>query len=223
MGYSVLGGNSGGGAAATYNQHTIADEYIGPTSYPTGGFVVDLSKTFSSLTFFDNPVVKKGLRGVLPAVRYEIVLNSPTAGKATIKIIRKRYDRTSTVGNVTGQPVGVTVQATSGVASSSESAHTHSIDHDHASQSSTSATVGAGQVLLDAVGPNLSTHLHNIDIPNLTGTSGAGTAHNHTDNSIYQHQHSITQTSTIYASSEMPSTTNLSATTFYICASGVKL
>src|SRR3990167_906275 len=213
----------GGGGSVTYNQHTIADEYIGPTSYPTGGFVIDLTKTFSSINFFDNPVVKKGSRGSLPAVRYEITRNSPTAGKVTVKIVRKRYDRTSTVGNVSGQPVGVTVQASSGVASSSESSHTHSIDHDHAAFTSGAASTGAGQVLLDVLGPSLSTHTHTLNLANLTGTSGAGTSHNHTDNSIYEHTHNITQTSTSYASSELPNATNISTTIFYICAHGVKV
>lgn len=217
-------GGGGGGGSTTFNQHTIADEYIGPTSYSTGGMVIDLTKTFSLINFFDNPVVKKGSRGSnLPAVRYEIAINSPDDGKATVKIVRKRYDRTSTVGAVSGQPSGVTVQAASGVASSSESSHTHSFDHNHGSFTSAAASTGAGQVLLDALGPSLAGHTHTLDLPNLTGTSGAGTSHNHTDNSIYEHSHSITQTSTVYASSELPNATDLSGTTWYICASGVKV
>lgn len=224
-GFRVYGAAAGGGGGSTtYNQHTIAFEWTEDASYPTGGFVVDLTKTFSTINFFDNPIVKKGSRGAnLPAVRYEITRNSPVAGKATIKIVRKRYDRTSTVGNVSGQPVGVTVQATSGVASSSESSHTHSIDHNHGSFTSGAASTGAGQVLLDVLGPSLATHTHTLDLPNLTGTSGAGTSHNHTDNSIYAHSHSITQTSTSYASSELPNGTNLSGTTWYMCVSGVKV
>src|SRR3990167_2708148 len=223
-GFRVYGAAAGGGGGSvTYNQHTIADEYIGPTSYPTGGFVIDLTKTFSSINFFDNPVVKKGSRGSLPAVRYEITRNSPTAGKVTVKIVRKRYDRTSTVGNVSGQPAGVTVQATAGVVSSSESTHTHSIEHNHGSFTSATPSLGGAEVLLGLSVENNTTHTHTLDIPNLTGTSGAGTSHNHTDNSIYQHQHAITQTSTNYASSELPNATNISTTTFYICAHGVKI
>lgn len=224
-GFRTYGAAAGGGVSSTtYNQHTVAFEWTEDTSYPTGGFVVDLTKTFSTINFLDSPVVKKGSRGAnLPAVRYEITRNSPIAGKATIKIVRKRYDRTSTVGNVSGQPVGVTIQAASGVASSSESSHTHAIDHNHTSFSSTAASVGTGQVLLDVLGPSLADHTHTLDLPNLTGTSGAGTSHNHTDNSIYEHSHAITQTSTSYASSELPNGTNLSGTTWYMCAHGVKV
>lgn len=223
-GFRVYGAAAGGGGgSSTFNQHTIAFEWTEDTSYPTGGFVVDLSDTFSTINFFDNPVVKKGSRGSnLPSVRYEITRNSPSAGQATIKIVRKRYDRTSTVGNVSGQPSGVTIQATAGVSTSSESSHTHSIDHDHGSFASAAASTGAGQVLLDVLGPSLANHTHTLDLPPFTGTSGAGTAHDHVDNSIYAHSHSATQTSTVYASSELPNATDLSGTTWYMCASGVK-
>lgn len=215
---------SGGGSPTTYNQHTIAFEWTEDTSYPTGGFVVDLTKTFSTINFVDNPVVKKGSRGAnLPSVRYEITRNSPVAGKATIKIMRKRYDRTSTIGNVSGQPVGVTVQATSGVTTTSEASHIHSMGHDHGSFTSGTAGVGAGQVLLDALGPSLATHTHTLDIPNFTGNSGAGTSHNHVDNTIYEHSHSVTQTSTVYTTSEIPNATDLSGTTWFMCVSGVKI
>lgn len=224
-GFRVYGAAAGGGGGSvTYNQHTIADEYVGPTSYPTGGFVIDLTKTFSTINFFDTPIVKKGSRGTLPAVRYEITRNSPAAGKVTVKIVRKRYDRTSTVGNVSGQPSGVTVATSSGQTVTSESSHTHSIDHDHGSFASATGTPGTGGVvLLGLTAQNNTTHTHTLDLPNLTGTSGAGTSHNHTDDSIYQHQHSLTQTSTVYASSELPNATDLSGTTWYICANGVKV
>lgn len=213
-----------GGGGGTFNQHTIADEYVGPASYPTGGFVIDLSKTFSSLNSLDL-VVKKGSRGAnLPAVRYEIVLDSPGAGQATVKIVRKRYDRTSTIGNVSGQPAGVTIQAASGVVTSSESAHTHGMDHDHASFSSAVPSQTGAAVLLDALGnAGLLNHTHALDLPAFVGTSGAGTSHNHVDNTIYAHVHVIVEANTNYASSELPNATNLTGTTFYLAANGIKL
>lgn len=217
-------GGGGGGGSTTYNQYTVADEFIGPASYATGGMVVDLSKTMSSLNSLDL-VVKKGSRGAnLPLVRYETTLNSPSAGKATVKIVRKRVSEVSVIGNINAgsQPAGVTIQPTSGVASSNEAAHTHSIDHDHPSFTSGAPSNTGASVLLNALGPNHSTHSHTLDLPNLTGTSGAGSSHNHQDNSIYQHQHGANQTSTDYSSAEVANATNLSGTTWLICATGVK-
>lgn len=212
-----------GGGTVTYNQHTIADEYEGPSSYPTGGFVIDLSKTYSSLNSIDL-VVKKGSRGNLPSVQYEIAYNSPSAGKATVKLMRKRFDRTSTVGNITGQPAGVTIQAASGVSSGAPNvSHTHSVAHDHGSFTSEGPTNSGGVVELNAVGPNVLSHTHTIDIPNLTQTSTSESTHTHVDNSIYQHSHSITQTVTNYTSVELSNATNLSTTVWYVAATGVKL
>lgn len=220
----ITGTGGGGGAPASTgpDQHHIIREQIGPSSYATGGFEVDLSAFLTSINYADL-VVKKGARGVLPAVDVLPQLNSSSAGKVKFKLMRRRYNRVSSVGNVQGQPAGVTVQASSGVASSSESSHTHAIDHNHASFASAAASTGAGQVLLDVLGPSLATHTHTLDLPNLTGTSGAGTAHNHTDNSIYQHQHAITQVATNLANVEIANATDLSATTFYLLVTGVSV
>lgn len=224
-GFHIYGAAAGGGGGSvTYNQHTIADFFKGPTSYATGGVVVDLSKTYSTIHSFDWTVKTRGAN--LPASLYIYSLNTPSAGKVTVKIMRKRYDQVSSVGNINSgsQPTGVTIQASSGVASSNESTHTHSIDHDHGSFNSPTATLSGGQGLLDALGPlGMPNHTHAIDLPNFTGTSGAGTAHNHVDNSIYQHQHSLTYTETDYHTVELPNATNLSGTEWTLMATGVKL
>jgi hypothetical protein len=63
--------------------------------------------------------------------------------------------------------------------SGSEAAHTHAIDHDHASTASgsPSATVeiasGTGSTVAT------STHTHNTDLAQITASSGAGSAHSH--------------------------------------------
>jgi hypothetical protein len=63
-----------------------------------------------------------------------------------------------------------------------------------------------------------------LDIPNLTGTSSVPDQnHYHRDNSIYQHSHDVIHDFLKFALVELGSTTNLSATTWYLCATGVKL
>lgn len=219
-GYRLFGAAAGGGGGLTFNQWILFMRYTGTTSYTTGGFVIDLTPTFSSVNSATLRVVTQGAN--LPACRYEYDLNAPAVGKVTVKIMKKMYAKTTSVGNVTNQPASVTVQATSGVASSSESSHTHPIDHDHGSFASAANGTGGGQVLLDAVGPNLEIHTHTLDLANLTGTSGAGTSHNHTDNSIYQHQHGATHTATNLTSTELANGTNLSGTVWSLIVSGIK-
>lgn len=216
------GGGGGGPASTGPDQQHIIREQEGPSSYPTGGFEVDLSAFLSAINYA-TIVVKKGSRGSLPAVDVQPQLNSSAAGKVKFKLMRRRYNRVSAIGNVQGQPSGVTVQAASGVMASAESAHTHSIDHDHASFASAAASTGAGQVLLDVLGPSLATHTHTLDLANLTGASGAGAAHDHTDNTLYQHQHSITHTGTDLALVELANATDLSTTRFYMLVTGVSV
>lgn len=210
------------GSSATFNQYTMFRQQIGPSSYDsTNGWVIDLSATYSSLNSV-RLALKKGTRGNLGMGRWEIVLNSPAVGKATVSFFKYRYDRITALGNVSGQPAGVTVQASSGATSSSESSHTHTINHDHGSFASGSPSDSGATVTLDALGPNLSTHTHTLDLANLTGTSGAGTSHNHTDNSIYEHHHRPDITLTNVAIAELANATNLSTSTFYVTASGVR-
>lgn len=185
--------------------------------------MIDLDATYSSLNSLDL-VVKKGSRGAnLPAVRYEITLNSPSAGRATVKIMRKRYNKVTVVGNASGQPAGVTIQTVSGQSSGAGGSHTHTYTHDHPSFSSGATNNSGGAVLLNAVGPNHSTHTHTLDIGSVSPTSGAESAHAHVDNTIYQHAHSVTYTTSNLVSVELANATDLSGTTWFICATGVKL
>lgn len=215
--YGVQGGS---GAAATYNQHTITGQWK-ETSYATGGFVIDLTATYSSLNFLD---IAETIASPPPqSIEYAITLNSPAAGKATVKLLRHRYEKVTALGNSANAPAGVTIQTVSGQTSSSESSHTHAIDHDHGSFNSiTPSNAGAG-VLTDALGPNQDAHTHPLDLPNLTGTSGAGGSHNHTDNTIYEHSHSLTYTGTDETQPELANATSLSGIVWDICATGVKL
>lgn len=208
----------------SYNQHTIADFFKGPSSYATGGIVVDLTKTYSSVNHFSWTVKTRGAN--LPGCSYIYLLNSPVDGKVTVKIMHKRYNEAVFIDfiNAGSQPTGITIQATSGVASSSESVHTHSIDHNHASFSTGAASNAGAEALLDVLGPSVgTTHTHTFDLPNFTGTSGAGSSHNHTDNSIYAHQHSLSYTETDYLAVELANATNLSGTEWTLMATGVKV
>ena len=210
------------GASVTYNQWILFMSYTGPSSYTTGGFEIDLSNTFSSINSATVQVITQGAN--LPACRYEYDLNAPLAGKITVKIMKRMYDKTTSVGAVSGQPAGVTVQAASGVASSSESTHTHTITHQHgAFNTGINQNNAGGQVLLNAVGANLEQHTHQMNMSNLVATSGAGGAHNHTDNSIYQHQHGETYTATNLTSTELANTTDLSGTKFSLLVSGIRV
>lgn len=212
-----------GRGSETYNQHTTAYIWEEATSlYTSGGITVDLSKIYSSLNYlYLETLSVQDLPGGYTQV---VTLNSPSAGKAKVQLFGKRYDQVTTIGNINSgsQPTGVTIQAASGVASSSESSHTHSIEHNHASFNSNGRTDAGAAVLLDALGPvSFLNHNHALDLPNLTGTSGAGTSHNHTDNTIYQHQHSFSYTSTRFAADELANGVTL-RDIWFVVATGVK-
>lgn len=219
-GYNVFGGRAGS-AVVTYNQHTIADEFQ-IAAYATDGFIVDLSQTYASLNSL-RLMVKSTSSAIVRASHLQITLNSPSAGKAKVKMVQSFFDKVTSIGNVTGQPSGVSVVTTSSQDTGSESAHTHAIDHDHGSFTSGNNNAAGGQVLLDALGPNLEIHTHSLDLPSLTGTSGAGSAHNHKDNSIYDHRHNLTFTATNLTSTEVPNATSLSGTVWNLLATGIKL
>jgi len=214
-------GSSGGGTSTTYNQYVVFLEKTGPSSYATGGFVIDLTASLSTVNSF-TAAVKKGTRGNVPFGRFEYQLNTPTAGKVTLKLQRYQQERVSSFDNITGQPAGVTVASSSGSTTSSESAHTHDATHDHAAQASAAMTAAGAGVDTNAVGSSISTHTHNVDLPSFSLTSGAGGSHNHTDNSLYQHSHTLTHTATNTTVAELANATDLSATTFYCCATGVR-
>lgn len=221
--FGSSGGSSGSGSSGPDQQHIFREE-VGPSSYPTGGFEIDLSQALSSVNFLDL-VVKKGSRGSLPAVDYNFILDSPDPGKVTVKLLRKRYDRTSTVGDVSGEPASVTVQAASGVVSSSESAHVHTLDHNHASVTSSAATnTGAAvNANLATLNQNVGSHTHAVDVPAMTGVNSGTVSHSHADNNIYQHQHAANQTATNWTLTEVANATDLDDVTWYLMASGVSV
>lgn len=215
--------NPTGGGSVTYNQYAMFFEKQGPASYATGGFVVDLSATFSSLNSV-KLAVKKGSRGSLPGGRLEYLLNTPTAGKVTVKVQKYQFTLLSAIGNVQGQPVGVTVQGASGAVTSAEAAHIHTIDHDHSSAASSAATNTGAAVnsALTTLNQNVGSHTHSVNLPNLPVNSGAGSSHTHADNNVYQHQHSASLAATNLSSAEVSNATNLSTTLFYGIATGVR-
>ncbi len=214
-------GGGGGGGTVTYNQYVAFLEKQGPSSYSAGGFVIDMSSTFSSLNSC-SVAIKKGTRGNVPFGRFEISIDSPGPGKATVLVRNYSHTRASSFDAVTGQPAGVTVQSSSGQTVASESAHTHDATHNHAAQASAAMTAAGAGVDTNALAAALDTHTHSVDLPSLTVTTGAGTSHNHTDNTLYDHRHTLTHTATNVDSAELTATTDLSATTFYIAASGVR-
>ncbi len=190
----------------------------GPASYAAGGFLHDASADFSWIGFVD---VIVATRGVLPPVEYEIDRNVDTAGaeaagKCVVKLVRHRYDK-ATMGNVSGQPGGVTVQAAA--AADDVSTHTHAYDHDHGAVTSGANAVGSGSAV-NAASPAIQTHTHTFTIPPLTATSGAGGSHGHTRAFQYEHSHDKTVAATDVAAVEMGAATNLSGVTFKVVVYG---
>lgn len=187
------------------------DELVGPAAYATGGFT--FSTGLATVNYFSLEVKTVGPN--LPPCHLEYSLNSPGDGDVTVKVMRHRYERTPSLAAVSGLPAGVDSAGASGQTYDNESAHVHSMAHDHGAVTSGNNTHVGGGTPLDLTGPiNISVHTHSFDVPNFTGNTGAGLAHNHAWNNIYQHQHSVTNTQTNEAQSELPNLTDLSGTTF---------
>lgn len=200
----------------------------GPASYATGGFVVDLSATFTDIDFFALAITTVGAN--LPPCHYEYALNTPTAGKVTCKVMRHRYDR-ATVGDTSAQnpPSGVTLQGASGAAVAAGSAHTHGngtlavgdhAAHTHEQSASTALSVDVGGVgnatrVSVATGDPSAVLTHSV-----AGALGNESSHTHVDNNLYQHGHVVTQTETNAASVELANATNLSGSAFMYLAAG---
>lgn len=204
--------------------HIKVYSITGPASYLTGGFLHDASADFSWIGFVDliQTVRDSDLNGPFD---YEILPNRNLAsaeafGQVTIKLNRGQWDR-ETLGNVTGQPGGVTVQAAK-TATATSTSHLHDITHNHAVVTS-AVPVNAGTLgqLLDALGAaNLMlTHTHNFDVPNFVGNTVAN-LHTHDRSFEYDHSHSLTTAVTDVALSEVPNATNLSGATFKLVVYG---
>lgn len=191
------------------------DSFSGPASYSTGGITIA-----TGLASVDHLKLFVSVPGAnLPPC---VFVYSRSGGNVTVKLMRRRYDKLTGIGAVTGLPAGVSSAATSGQTYVTEQSHTHSIEHDHGSVTSGTPIAGGGGVTLQAVSPtSISTHTHPFDVPNFTGDSGIpSVAHTHTWNNLYQHQHSTTLTETDPALSELPAGTNLSGATFAYRAIG---
>jgi hypothetical protein len=181
----------------------------GPASYVTGGFLVDLSASFSFLRFL-SIYDEAGTT----ADDIEVILNQDTTGafapgKAVVKVMRDRFDK-ATIGNVSGQPSGVTVRASKfATGETPPSGHFHNIDHDHPSATSSAPVSGGGGVDAVALGSNIYTHVHSVDLDPFSGTTPAGGGHTHDRSFEYHHKHSFSVTETNATIVEYSAGTNL--------------
>lgn len=213
---------------ATKDLVTIPKIVIGsvspPSSYATGGFLLDLSASFVNLGAVRLSVETTGS---LPPSHWQILYNQDTTGaqaygKCVIKLMRHRYDKAS-IGAVSGNPSGTNVQAALFAAGTTTgSSHTHSQNHDHASITiGPAVTAGAPGVDAAAGQPATATHTHTADPPAFVGNTGAST-HTHNRAFMYEHNHSFTETAnTDVTVTEVAATTNLSTTVFRYMAVGL--
>ena len=183
----------------------------GPASYATGGFTI--ATGLAAVSFADVQVQTVGAN--LPPCHFEF---TRSGGNITVKAMRHRYDEPgASVGAVSGLPAGVSAAAASGQSYDANTTHLHTINHDHGATTSAAPTAGGVGVNTLLGSGNLSTHTHSFDVPNYTGNSGT-TTHVHTFDSLYEHQHAVTNTQTDEISSELPNGTDLSGTTFLYLA-----
>ena len=198
-----------------------AADVTGPASYATGGFLVDFSADLTTLGFLE--LVPETV-GSLPPCHLVYTLNRDLSGavahgKAVVQVLRDRYNEMS-VGNVSGNPGGTTVQAAKAAAASTTgSSHTHSMNHDHPSTASSVNGTGGGAVVALAAGVALSAHTHTVDVANFTGNTAAST-HTHDRSFEYEHDHPVTAAETNALSAEVAATTDLSGTTWRALAAG---
>lgn len=186
----------------------------GPNPYATGGF--DIVTGLTTVAFFSIGVE---IAGNIGQASFDIALNTPSAGSVRIKVMQTDYDQQTTIGSPTGYPAGVTNRTSSGGTYDTVS-HTHTMDHNHAVTPASGAPTGATAFTLAlALQPNSSTHTHTVDLPNFTASVVAESAHTHTWNNIFQHQHALTNTQTDTAAVELANGTNLSTSRFNYLAS----
>lgn len=190
-------------------------QQAGPASYPTGGIVVatDLTTVEAGYCTVDTP--GSNLKS------FEVVA-SRSGANLTLKLMKRRYDKLASIGDMSGLPASVSAASSSGQVVASESSHTHSMTHGHTiSGNSGTLTGGSGQVTQGVTGNvNTSTHTHTATIGSAAFTTGAGSSHNHTWDNIYQHQHSATLTATDGTLVELANGTDLSGATINIYAVG---
>lgn len=187
-----------------------SDSQAGTSSYPTGGFTIVTG--LASVANFD---VQVGVPGAnLGQSIFDITLNSPSAGSVKVKVMCEKHDAFASIGSVTGLPSGVSLATTSGQLTDT-STHTHDMTHNHAASAASTTMAGQNAASLAvALQPAFTTHTHTVDLPSFAGNMTANTAHTHTWNNIYQHQHVLTNTQTDLSPTELANGTNLSGTTF---------
>lgn len=190
------------------------DQVAGPASYAAGGFTV--STGLSTVNWFEVTVATRGAN--LPASVFNYTLNSPSAGQVTVKVYRVPVDEFAsgeTASTLTGLPSGVTSQSTSGQSYDNEQAHTHGFTHDHGSVTSGTPANGTAGVNVAVGGPSEGGHTHGVNPPSFSPGSGIPEAvHAHTWDNLYQHGHTVTNTTTDCFTTELAAGTNLSGTSF---------
>lgn len=191
------------------NANIWTDEQAGPT-YTTGGFVI--TTTLSTIASF--AVRLKTIGANLGQAQFDVAFNSPGAGQATIKVMQETFDRLTGIGSITGLPSGVTLRSSSGGTYDTTS-HTHDMSHNHGATPASTTPAGANAATLAvALQPAVTTHTHTLDLATFSGNFVAETAHTHTWNNIYQHQHILTNTATDLTATELANGTDLSASVF---------
>lgn len=202
---------------AVNNLKVVTKSITGPASYATGGFAVDASADLSILGFMLVTITA----GTMVGHEIEIDVDVSTAGaesfgRGVIKIVKHTVPQAS-MGNVSGQPGGVTVQAA--LTANAVSTHTHALDHDHGTvTSAVEAQSGAGSPA--AASPDHLNHTHDFTIPALVLASAAGGSHGHNRPFEYEHNHVTNLTVTDVTATEMTAGTNLSGVTFEVVCFG---
>lgn len=176
-------------------------------SYTTGGITVATSLTTVDFALVEIDTTNSNLS--IPLF-FQI---SRSGANFTYKIMVHSFDKLTAIGNTSGLPSGVTSRASSGGTYDSVT-HNHSINHDHAATTSGGPTGGTAGSETTLGSGNYSTHTHSFDVPSITVNSGNESAHTHTWDNIYQHQHSLTNTSTDGTLVELPNGTTFGATRF---------
>jgi len=165
-----------------------------PSTYSTGGFVLDLTSKFAFLRFFDLAVDTNESSSGNSFRTYQLNVDSTGAyapGKVLVKIFQWKYKKGS-VSTITGNPSGTSVAGSATqAATTTGSSHNHSMDHNHPNTTSGTPSASGVGVATTVGGINLTTHTHDVDLPNFTGNTSS-TTHTHQRSFEYKHSHPIT-------------------------------
>lgn len=185
----------------------VTESTTGPASYSTAtGWVIATGLG----TVQQGKVVVAVPGANLPHCQFRY---SRSGGDLTVRIFKHMYDKLTSVDAVSGLPSGVTARGTSG-GTVDTVVHNHSMAHDHPATTSSVPVNGTAATVTGALQNNWDDHTHSFNPPNFTGNTGDESAHTHTLDTIYQHQHSVTNTETDPTLTEIANGTDLSGTTF---------